>query len=440
MSKTTGIYVIGSGPAGYGAAKQLVENGIETNILEKNSFFGGHCASFKFDEGFIFDDGPHISFTKIEDVKNIFAKNAGNDVSEFCAYVDNYWHGHRIKHPAITSMHGLPSDLNTKILLEVTDAIYNKENNSTPANYEEWLIQCYGDTYARQFPMEYTIKYHTTEAKNMTTDWLGPRLYQPELEEVIFGMLSPESPDKHYISDFRYPNKEGFSNFLSETKTIAPIHFKNEVTEIDVQNKTFCINNNQVLDYTQLISSMPLPVLINRIKNAPADLVAAANRLACSKAIIVNLGINKPDISKAHWTYIYDQDICFARLSFPHMFSRSTVPSGCSAVQAELYYSDKYRPLDITLEQAIDDTIRDLIKVGVIESRKDVIFEKAWVAPWAQVIFDHDRKEAVDSIHSFLREHDIEYCGRFGDWAYIWSDESFISGREAAKRVIDKNT
>lgn len=438
-SKKKAVYVIGSGPAGYGAAKALTENGIETQILEKNAYFGGHCASFEFDEGFVFDDGPHISFTKHEDVKTQFAKNADNDVSQFSAYVDNYWHGHWIKHPAITSMHGVPAETNTKILMEITDAIYNKDNNAPIANYEEWLIRCYGETYARQFPMDYTIKYHTTEAKNLTTDWLGPRLYQPELEEVIHGMLSPETPDKHYISEFRYPNKKGFANFLSEAKTIAPIRYESEVTEIDVLKRTFTINGNETHDYDHLVSSMPLNMIVNRIKGAPKDLVSAANRLACTKAMIVNLGINKPNVSTAHWTYFYDLDISFARLSFPHKFSPHTVPEGCSSVQAELYYSDKYRPLNITVEEGIQQTIRDLLKVGLIESEKDVIFSKAWVTPYAQVIFDHDRKEAVDAIHAFLRENNIEYCGRFGDWAYIWSDESYLSGKKAACKTLQVN-
>ena len=64
-------FVIGTGPAGYGAAKKLSENGREPIILEKNDFVGGHCASFEYDEGFIFDDGPHISFTEDERVKSI---------------------------------------------------------------------------------------------------------------------------------------------------------------------------------------------------------------------------------------------------------------------------------------------------------------------------------------------------------------------------------
>jgi hypothetical protein len=30
----------------------------------------------------------------------------------------------------------------------------------------------------------------------------------------------------------------------------------------------------------------------------------------------------------------------------------------------------------------------------------------------------------------------IEYCGRYGEWAYIWTDESFRSGERAADRAL----
>ena len=39
-------------------------------------------------------------------------------------------------------------------------------------------------------------------------------------------------------------------------------------------------------------------------------------------------------------SYFYDDDICFTRLSFPHMLSKSTVPAGKGSIQAELYFSD----------------------------------------------------------------------------------------------------
>lgn len=437
MSKRNEIFVIGSGPAGYGAAKKLSENNISTKILEKNSYFGGHCASFNFEEGFIFDDGPHISFSKEQRITDLFNDNANNDINEFVPYVDNYWRGHWIKHPAITSMHGLPAELNSTILTEIIEAKYKVDDTSPVKGYDEWLIRSYGETYARNFPMEYTIKYHTCEAKDMTTDWLGPRLYQPNLEEVIFGMLSPVTPDKHYISKSRYPNQSGFSNFLSEAKEIAPILYQNEVTEIDIAKKTFTVNNTETADYDHLISSMPLDKIMNIIPAAPRDLVDAANKLSCTQCMLVNIGVNRENVSEAHWTYIYDHDICFTRLSFPHKFSPQTVPDGCSSIQAELYFSDKYRPINVSIDQCIENTINDLINIGILESKDEVIFRKAWLIPYAQVIFDHDRQPAVDLIHEFLRDNNIEYCGRFGEWAYIWSDESFMSGEKAVQRILD---
>ena len=44
-------------------------------------------------------------------------------------------------------------------------------------------------------------------------------------------------------------------------------------------------------------------------------------------------------------SYFYDQDICFSRLSFPHMLSANNVPEGAGSIQAEVYFSEKYKPL-----------------------------------------------------------------------------------------------
>ena len=53
------------------------------------------------------------------------------------------------------------------------------------------------------------------------------------------------------------------------------------------------------------------------IPGAPPDVVEAAKLLACSTCVLVNIGVNREDISRAHMTYFYDEDICFTRLGFP---------------------------------------------------------------------------------------------------------------------------
>ena len=41
-------------------------------------------------------------------------------------------------------------------------------------------------------------------------------------------------------------------------------------------------------------------------------------------------------------------------------------------------------------------------------------------------------------MHGYLDDVGIAYCGRYGDWGYMWTDESFISGERAAETALSK--
>ena len=157
-----------------------------------------------------------------------------------------------------------------------------------------------------------------------------------------------------------------------------------------------------------------------------------------STVVIVNLVIDRADLLEAHWTYIYDQDIFFTRLSTPHLQSPHNVPPGCGSIQAECYYSKKYRPLDRKPKDCIEPTIRDLKKIGVLREDDQILFKDVMHVDYANVIFDLERAAALKIVHGYLDELGIAYCGRYGDWAYIWTDESFMSGEKAAEKILAK--
>jgi len=189
--------------------------------------------------------------------------------------------------------------------------------------------------------------------------------------------------------------------------------------------------------YKGLVSSVPLPDLIPTIHGAPKDVVDAAARLACTEVVIVNLVVDRPELIEAHWTYIYDQDVFFTRLSTPHKQSPNNVPPGCGSIQAECYYSKKYRPLDVKPADCIEPTIRDLKRIGVLRETDTILFKDVMHIEYANVIFDLERAAALKLVHGYLDDVGIAYCGRYGDWAYIWTDESFISGENAAAKVLN---
>lgn len=430
------VHIIGSGMAGLGAAHYLSEHKMESVMLEKNAHFGGHTASHEFSEGFVFDEGPHISFTNNARVRDLLADGVDGNYREVCAKVNNYWQGHWIKHPAQCNLYGLPSDLVVKIIQEFIQL--QQQPEQAVHNYSEWLYASYGKTFSETFPMEYTKKYHTTSAENLSLDWLGPRLYRPDMEEVLRGAISAETQDVHYVTEFRYPQKGGFVSFLKKLVKNPQLKVSHKVIEIDTDTKCITFESGDREYYEQLISSMPLPEIIKSIKNVPESVLTAAAELSCSEVVVVNLGIDRADVFDAHWTYFYDDDIVFARISTPFLQSPENTPPGCSSLQAECYFSAKYRPLTQSPQDLIEPVIQDLKKCGILKENDNIIFRNVMHIPYANVIFDLDRKESLKLVHHFLDEVNIAYCGRYGLWEYIWTDESFISGERAAEKVLQK--
>ena len=423
------VTILGAGMAGLGAAHRCRELGLESVIFEKRSRAGGHTRSFADPSGFIFDDGPHISFTKNERIQKLFSEAVDGRYEVLQASVNNHWRGHWIKHPAQCNLHGLPADLVGAALRDFVAAQGRDTENL--ANYEEWLRAAYGDTFAETFPMEYGWKYHTLPASSMSTDWLGPRLYRPELEEVLNGALAPSTADVHYVSHFRYPSEGGFESYIRPFAEASTLELGREVMAIEPREKTIRFADGESVGYERLVSSIPLPELIPRIAGAPADVVEAAAALACTTCVIVNLGLSRPDLSDSHWTYFYDRDFTVTRASFPHMFAPGNVPDGCGSIQAEVYFSGKYRPLERRPDELIEPVIDDFRRCGLIREGDEILFREARLIPYANVIFDLDRAAAVETVHGFLGDQGIGYAGRYGLWGYQWTDEAFVSGEEA---------
>jgi protoporphyrinogen oxidase len=434
------VAILGTGMAGWGAVHRLHEEGVPSVTYDKNAYFGGHTASFKHPTGFIFDEGPHVSFTKHERLQKLFADCVDDKYEVIHARPNNYWKGRWIKHPAICNMYGLPTDLVVNCLRDFVGAHCDQQNNVEHKidNYADWLIASYGKTFAETFPMEYGFKYHTTTADNMSTAWLGPRLYRAKLEEVLVGALSAETPHVHYVDHVRYPSYDGFAAYLSWLPKQTQINLSHQLVRLDPMTRELHFSNGVVAGYDAVISSVPLTELVPMIIGAPPSVVAAAKKLACSSCVMVNLGVNRPDLSEGQWTYYYDRDIYFTRLSFPHMFSPHTAPPGCGSIQAEVYFSQKYRPLKGSPQDCVAPVLADLKRVGVLREDDKILHTNVHVSRYAQVIFDLERADALAIVHGYLDEVGIAYCGRYGDWLYIWTDEAFISGENAAQKTLDR--
>ena len=102
------VMVLGTGMAAWGAANRLCEEGVTPVLYDKCEQAGGHTKTYRHDDGFVFDDGPHISFTKDERVQGILSDAIDGDWVSSQTYVDNYYKGTWVRHPAQVNLHPLP--------------------------------------------------------------------------------------------------------------------------------------------------------------------------------------------------------------------------------------------------------------------------------------------------------------------------------------------
>lgn len=82
-----------------------------------------------------------------------------------------------------------------------------------------------------------------------------------------------------------------------------------------------------------------------------------------------------------------------------------------------------------TDEELIARSVGKLVAQGII-NEEDILFTDVRFEPYANVIFDHNIYEARQAVRDYLASIGIETIGRFGEWDYLWSDQSLLSGLE----------
>jgi len=429
------IVIIGAGISGLSAGYHLKKDGFEVTLYEKEDEAGGLCRSKKYND-MIFDYGVHVSFTSDEYVKNLFAKSVDYQYEENEVSCLNYWNGYWIKHEPQNNLHSLPKEIIKKSLVDFIHAKYRDKNRAEIKNYRDWCQKKFGKFFSENFTNKYTKKFWTVDSQKLTTGWVGTRLNQPKLETVVDGVLDISRSNDHYVNTFRYPKEGGYESFLKIFENDLDIRFKTYPIEIDIKQKEIYLNTGEVKKYDALISSIPLPVLIRCIKNVPKHVLKATTFLNWTSLLMLNFYIKRKINIKSQWNYYYDEDIPYSRIFYMSKFTKNNSPDGYETLQIEIPYS-KDKPIILEKKKLINKVIQCIHKtenIGCDEMNYlgDINID------YGYVIYDFNRKKSLETIYKFLNENGIYYCGRFGEWAYLWSDQASISGKKIADRLVGK--
>ncbi len=467
------IVILGAGLAGLSTSCHIGHD--KCLLLEKRSTAFGASSSLQR-QGFTWDMGPHISFTRNQHVRDIFKKSVQGQYEEFPVQTVNYYQGHWIDHPAQSNFYQIPQPLRTQCLESFRQTRNKTEQTASEvnenSNYGDWLERAYGPVFAHQFPFVYTHKFWTIEAKNLTSDWVGSRMYYPSVDDVEQGAKGPLPKQTHYIKKVRYPSKGGYQSFAKSLFDHAQIEYDADVKQIDLKNREVITTSGKRFQFSRLINTLPLPLFVEKCLQSTEEVRLAAKALSCSDLLLVNVMVPHPKPIQGDWFYVYDSDKISTRIHCVETMSAQNAPAGHTGIQVEVYAS-KYRKFTDSHDLIRQQVINELIEMGFINADIAAKYKSAdpqsgissfvHHLPWANVIFDTQRRESLNTILDWLSQYglerqsdDLQPCtdwditldqksiaskariflsGRFGQWKYFWSDDCVLRGKDIAQRI-----
>ena len=451
------VLILGAGLAGLSSSYHIGHD--RCVILESKAHAFGHISSYER-EGFTWDEGPHVSFTKHPYVQQLFEQSVVGEYLEFPVKTTNFYQGSKVDHPAQSNLYQVPEPLRKQCVDDFLASRKAAPNETKPQNYAEWLYRAFGRTFADTFPRAYTKKYWTTEPENLTVDWVGGRVFYPAIDDVINGASGPLAKQTHYIKKIRYPKHGGYQSYGEILAKGADIRLNSKVSAIDLEARVLTTESGQRFRYQQLVNTIPLPIFVDLCQQSSSAAKAAAEQLCCSELLLVNVTIDHPTAHPEHWFYVYDEDLLSTRIYCTEQLSPNNAPTGSTGIQVEVYAS-KYRPFPDTFDAIGAQVVEELKQLGFIDTSRSKTAPRHHVqyAPYANIVFNQQREDSLDVIYSeleacgLIREQDalapttdwgkanaavapkfnlgaVHLAGRFGQWKYFWSDDCVMRGKQ----------
>ena len=417
------LIILGGGLSGLSCAYHFPW---KSSVYEARETLGGTASSMEWN-GFIYDYGPHVSFTNDEYIKKLFEDTVNGEFFTRKVLSSNYYKGYWASHPALCNLCDLPLEINRDALISFVES--KQIENRKPVNYQEWCELGQGKFFANNFTRTYTKKFWTLQPEELTCVWAGERISRPTLKQVINGSLGLQEESGHYFTEFRYPKLGGYSsysNFCQKERDKIEINLNHKITQIDLQKKILYFDKQPEIHFEDtLVSSLPLPEFVRLCSNVPEEVYKSVNLLKCTSIALINIALNESPRIPYYWCYVYDQDIIFPRLTMYSNLSEFNSPSGCTALQVEIPYTDIFRLPKIDI---IKKVIDDLASMKIIDPSSVL---HAWQVDikYGYVIYDFNRDKALKLIHAWMRNNGVEPVGRFGLWQYLWSDQAVKSGK-----------
>jgi protoporphyrinogen oxidase len=426
--------ILGGGASGLSSAV-LLPNSI---IIESSSKVGGLSNSKSID-GFTFDQGPHIMFSRDKEVLSVMVDSLRGNVHTCMRNNVVMINGSLVRYPIENDLSSLPANVRINALQDFL-RMRISPISSEPKNLEEWFLRNFGETLTNIYFKPYNEKIWNLPFSEISMTW-ADRIPSPPWEDVLKGAMGVRTEGYVHQLYYDYPKKGGYESLMrswSEQISSHRIRTNSKIQKIErVAENDFRITINGVQeDFSgDIISTIPLHTLIDIYVGTPEWVKDYVNSLPVNPLITVNLGFAKKDDNQFTAVYIPDTEFLVNRISFPGVFSPDNVPSeNHLLIQAEITVTETSPAWFMTDDELIQHVLDGLKKRNLLSEFDQPIFEYVERIKDAYVVYPTDFEDRREKVIDFFRAEGIFLNGRFGSHNYLNVDGILIQSIELAKQ------
>lgn len=435
------VVVIGAGPCGLGAVRELRSLGVDdVLVLEASDEAGGLAASVTDEAGFTWDRGGHVVFSHHGEFDRLVEDVLGDDVLR---HERSSWvlaAGTWVPYPFQHHLHRLPIDVAERCLVELIEAQASPADGD--ADLRTWAASAFGRGVLEHFFEPYNRKVWASELGDLSASWIAERVAEVDWRAAVRRTLRAEDDIRWGPNDrFAFPVRGGTGEIWR--RAAAPhrdrIRYQACVTGIDPARRVVELGDGEEVGYGTLLSTMPLDRLIGVVRDAPEPVRRAAGSLVHTTVHVVGIGYEAPVTDDRSWLYFADPEVPHYRATNFGKYAPANVPGADTGRYSSWMCEVSSSATHPTSTDGLIDRVEEALRAtGVVEGRPPVASRHLETVPYAYPVPTRSRDAALQQVLPWLDAQGIWSRGRFGTWRYEVGnmDHAVKMGVDAARRAV----
>lgn len=410
------LAVIGAGPSGLALSLFLNHS---PEILEAQDHVGGHASSFMA-KGFTFDYGPHILFSRDQQILDFIVASLGDNVSR-CRRNNKISYKNRImKYPFENDLKSLELEDNYDC---INHFIFNpyKEKYAVPANMKEWFLKTFGEGICSHYLFPYNEKIWNIPVERLSMS-MASRIPNPPPEDILKSSLGYSTEGYLHQLYYFYPKTGGYQAISEAWKKPLTINYGFRVDRIQFAQGKIQLFDEQsnMKEYEQIVSTMPVHEIIYKMDiEIPDEIRVAVDQLIVNPMFVISFGVTGVDPNQYTAVYFPEAEFWVNRISYPCTFSAANGPEGHWSLQAEITCAR-----DSSVWQQSDAEILAHAKQGLqqrnlLPGDEQIVFEQIDRVDQSYVVYDVGYEAKAQKVREWFASIGIHLLGRFSYFEYV---------------------